>query len=147
MIKKLSPELVREIAAGEVISAPVDVVKEVFENALDAAAKQLEIRLFAAGIDKIVIIDNGQGIKKQELALSLEKHSTSKLKSLDSISSLGFRGEGLYAIANSASIAITSRPQKQLGGATVVLENEQISFTEHPAKAGTRIEISQLHIF
>ncbi len=144
MIKKLSLELVREIAAGEVISAPVDVVKELFENALDAGASNLEIDLFEAGIDKIIIIDNGSGINKEELALSLEKHSTSKLESLDAINSLGFRGEGLYAIANSAKIAITSRPQKQLGGATIVAENDELSFNEHPAKAGTSIEISKL---
>ena len=144
MIRKLSQELVREIAAGEVISAPVDLIKELFENALDAGASQLEIKLFEAGIEKIIIIDNGSGIKKEELALSLEKHSTSKLESLDAINSLGFRGEGLYAIANSARIAITSRPQKQLGGATVVAENDEISFREHPAKAGTSIEITRL---
>lgn len=144
MIKKLSSELIREIAAGEVISAPVDVIKELVENALDASASMLEIQLFEAGIEKIIITDNGVGIVKEELALSLEKHSTSKLESLDSINSLGFRGEGLYAIANSARIAITSRPHNQLGGSTVVVENNEISFTEHPAKAGTKIEVSRL---
>ena len=110
MIRKLSAELIREIAAGEVVSSPLDVVKELLENALDAGATRLELSLEEGGKKSISLKDNGHGIAKEELALSVEQHNTSKLESLESIATFGFRGEGLYALQHAANLKILSRP-------------------------------------
>ncbi len=144
MIRRLSPELIREIAAGEVISAPVDILKELLENAIDAGATRLEIELKQGGKTFLRVSDNGLGIPKEELPLAIEPHATSKLESLSHIQTLGFRGEGLYAIRQAAKITITSRPAKQLGGATVVARGEDISFEDHPAPSGTTVSVTEL---
>ena len=144
MIRKLSPELIREIAAGEVVTAPVDVLKELVENALDAGATRLKIELENGGISRIVVADNGKGMAKEDLLLSAEQHSTSKLSDLSAISSLGFRGEGLYAIRYAATLKLTSRPNHQLGAATLVAEGDTHSLLEHPAAEGTHAEVSDL---
>ncbi len=144
MIRKLSSELIREIAAGEVISSPVDVVRELFENALDAGANRLDIELDQGGISRMVIVDNGSGIPKAELPLAVEQHSTSKLESLTSIRTLGFRGEGLYAIRYAATMKLTSRPAAQLGGVSLVVEGDTLSLSEHAAPQGTRVEVCDL---
>lgn len=143
-IRKLSPELVRQIAAGEVVSGPVDVVRELLENALDAGATRVQIELWGGGRDKIVVSDNGSGIPKEELALALEPHATSKLEDLTRIATLGFRGEGLWAIRQAARVSLTSRPASQLGGATLTAFGEETRLEEHPAPAGTKVEVSSL---
>ena len=144
MIRKLSPELVREIAAGEVVSSPVDVLKELVDNALDAGATRLEIELSGGGTEKIVVVDNGLGISKEDLPLAAEQHSTSKLESLTNIKTLGFRGEGLYALRYAARLELTSRTEAQLGGATLRADGDDLSVTEHPAPKGTKAEVTQL---
>lgn len=144
MIRKLPPELVREIAAGEVITAPLDVLRELLENALDAKATRLAVELDQGGIARIVVTDNGAGIPQDQLALAVEAHSTSKLTSLQAIDTLGFRGEGLYAIRMSSRLTLTSRPVEQLGGATVIAEGEELTLVGHPAPAGTRAEVTRL---
>lgn len=144
MIRKLPPELIREIAAGEVVSGPTDVVRELLENALDAGATRLQIELEAGGLERIVVSDNGQGIPKEELALALEQHTSSKLTDLDKIRTLGFRGEGLWAIRQVARVRLTSRPTHQLGGATLTACQDHTELHEHPAPAGTRVEVTAL---
>ncbi len=144
MIRRLPPELVREIAAGEVVTAPVDVVKELVENALDAGATRITVEVWAGGIERIVVTDNGAGIPKAELPLALERHATSKLEDLSRIRTLGFRGEGLFAIRASARLRLTSRPADQLGGATVEAEGDAVKLVEHPAPPGTRVEVTRL---
>ena len=144
MIRKLPAELIREIAAGEVISSPVDVLKELLENALDAGATRLEVTLDSGGVERIMVKDNGAGIPKGELSLAAEAHSTSKLESLAGITTLGFRGEGLYAVRNAARLSLTSRPAQQLGGATLVAEGDAVRQHAHPAPSGTSAEITQL---
>ncbi|WP_182482390.1 DNA mismatch repair endonuclease MutL, partial [Meiothermus taiwanensis] len=144
MIRKLPPELIREIAAGEVISSPADVVRELLENALDAGATRLYIELWGGGLDKIVVSDNGLGIPKEELELALEHHTTSKLTDLQNIHTLGFRGEGLWAIRQAAQVRLTSRPPQQLGGATLTAFQDKTELYEHPAPAGTRVEVTAL---
>ena len=144
MIRQLPPELIREIAAGEVVTGPVDVLKELLENALDASATRLAVELDEGGLARIAVTDNGLGIPRDQLALAVEAHSTSKLTSLQAISTLGFRGEGLYAIRMSARLKLTSRPSAQLGGATVIAEGPELTLSEHPAPAGTRAEVTQL---
>lgn len=144
MIKQLSPDLIREIAAGEVIDAPVDVVKELLDNALDAGATRLDIELLEGGAKGIVLTDNGEGIAKDDLPLTVGQHHTSKLESLTSIKTLGFRGEGLFALQHAARVKLTSRPSHQLGGASIVAHADEFVFEEHPAPSGTRVEVTQL---
>lgn len=144
MIRRLPPELIREIAAGEVISRPADALKELLENALDAGATRLEVRLEGGGIRRLSVSDNGSGIARDELAQATELHCTSKLDDLAKIHTLGFRGEGLYAIRHAARLELTSRPAAQLGGATLCAEGEGQSLREHPAPAGTTVTVYDL---
>jgi DNA mismatch repair protein MutL len=144
MIRVLPEYVIREIAAGEVVAGPVDVVRELVENALDAGATRIMVELLGGGIDRITVVDNGLGIPKSELPLAVEPHATSKLQDLDRIATLGFRGEGLWAIAQAGVLKLTSRPSQQLGGATLVAHQDQVTLDEHPAPAGTRAEVSEL---
>lgn len=136
-IRKLPLELVREIAAGEVVTAPVDVLKELVENALDAGATRLEVALEDGGTRRIAVRDNGAGIPEAELPLAADAHSTSKLASLQDIRTLGFRGEGLYAVRHAGRLSLTSRPSSQLGGVTLVAHGDALETHTHPAPSGT----------
>lgn len=146
MIRKLPLELIHEIAAGEVVSGPVDVVRELLENALDAGATRIQIELLAGGLDRISVSDNGSGIAKVELPLALQRHATSKLTDLSHIATLGFRGEGLWAIGQAGKVKLTSRPANQLGGATLLAFQDEVRIEEHPAPAGTKAEVSTLFV-
>jgi DNA mismatch repair protein MutL len=114
-IRRLSPQTINRIAAGEVIERPAAAVKELVENALDAGASRLEVILAGGGIERIEVIDNGGGIARDQLALALERHATSKLRdeTLVRIDSLGFRGEALPSIGAAARLTLISRPAGQ----------------------------------
>lgn len=146
-IQVLPAELVREIAAGEVITRPVDAVKELLENALDANATRIELELERGGLDLIRITDDGDGIAMDEIILAPKRFATSKLNAefgLSSISSLGFRGEALWSIAFAASLVLTSRPKDQLGGARVIAFADEAILERVACASGTSVEVRDL---
>lgn len=147
-IQLLPDTLINQIAAGEVVERPASVVKELLENALDAGASRIDIDLEEGGIRLIRIRDDGIGIAAEELPLALSRHATSKigsLEDLESVATLGFRGEALPSIASVSKFAITSRPAKQAQACRVDVENGRVLPgvpAAHPA--GTSIEVRDL---
>ncbi|NPA31610.1 MAG: DNA mismatch repair endonuclease MutL, partial [Chloroflexi bacterium] len=148
-IRPLPPELVSQIAAGEVVERPASVVKELIENALDAGAQRVEVRIQGAGQRLIEVTDDGHGIPAQELPLAVQRHATSKIATAEDlfrILSLGFRGEALAAIGSVARLTLRSRPRDADAGAQIVVEGGRIVRGPEPVAMppGTQVRVEDL---
>ena len=145
-IRRLPEQLVNRIAAGEVVERPASALKELVENAIDAGAARIVVSLGGGGIDRIEVTDDGCGIPKDEIALALERHATSKLPgdAIDAVSTLGFRGEALPSIASVARVRIESRVRGADGWARVVDNGALVSEAPAALPPGTRVVVEDL---
>src|SRR6476620_2415003 len=145
-IRRLPEHLVNRIAAGEVVERPASALKELVENAIDAGATRISVALAQGGIGRIEVVDNGSGMSRDDIALALERHATSKLPhdSIDQVSTLGFRGEALPSIASVARVKIESRLRGADGWSRTV-DNGALE-GEGPAALppGTRVAVEDL---
>ncbi|HEY0027087.1 MAG TPA: DNA mismatch repair endonuclease MutL [Allosphingosinicella sp.] len=145
-IRRLPEHLVNRIAAGEVVERPASALKELVENAIDAGATRVAVSLGQGGIGRIEVVDDGCGMDRDEMALALERHATSKLpgEEIEAVTTLGFRGEALPSIASVARLSIESRVRGADGWSRVV-DNGQVT-GEGPAALppGTRILVEDL---
>ncbi|MFP4171581.1 MAG: DNA mismatch repair endonuclease MutL [Candidatus Hydrogenedentota bacterium] len=148
-VRVLPEELANKIAAGEVVERPASVVKELVENALDAHATRITVRLVAAGRRTVEVTDNGHGMSEQDALMAIERHATSKIRKkedLDAIHTLGFRGEALASIAAVSRFELLTRRQKDEAGTRVRVEGGVLrDVSEAPAPVGTRIGVHRLY--
>jgi len=145
-IRRLPEHLVNRIAAGEVVERPASALKEIVENALDAGARRIAVRLSGGGLDRVEVSDDGCGMDSAEIALALERHATSKLPddAIENVSTLGFRGEALPSIASVARLSIDSRPRGGDGWNRTVDNGAVVSEGPAALPPGTRVVMEQL---
>jgi DNA mismatch repair protein MutL len=146
-IRRLPDDLVNRIAAGEVVERPASALKELVENAIDAGATTIDIKLASGGLDLIEVTDDGCGMMPDEIALALERHATSKLShgAIERVETLGFRGEALPSIASVARLTIESRPNGAEEGWRRAIDHSRLT-GDGPAALppGTRIRVENL---
>jgi DNA mismatch repair protein MutL len=147
-IKLLPETLASQVAAGEVVERPASVVKELVENSIDAGARNIEVRIHRGGISLIRVIDDGSGMDRDDALLSLERHATSKIDSVDdlvAISTLGFRGEALPSIASVSRLRLTTRERDAVVGTEIIVNGGRIEAVRDGGEApGTQVEVRSL---
>ncbi len=148
-IHLLPDQLISQIAAGEVVERPASALKELLENSVDAGSSQIQVALQQGGMKLLKVSDNGQGIAKDDLALALTRHATSKIQSLEDleqVGSLGFRGEALASIASISRTVLTSRQQTASHAWQIAVEGTQApTVTPAALDAGTIVEVHDLY--
>jgi DNA mismatch repair protein MutL len=148
-IRKLSQNVANQIAAGEVIDRPASVVRELLDNSIDSGADRITIRIEEGGSNLIRVSDNGAGMDKDDLLLSIERHATSKISSVAdifAIKTLGFRGEALPSICSVSRMEITTRPDEQISAFRLKANGGVIeSVEETGAPSGTTIDVRDLY--
>ena len=145
-IRRLPSEVINRIAAGEVVERPASALKELVENALDAGAKTVAIRISAGGLELVEVTDDGHGMAPEEMSLALERHATSKLPddAIEAVTSFGFRGEALPSIASVSRLILESRPRGSDGWRIEI--DHGVKSGEGPAALppGTRVRVEGL---
>ena len=144
----LSPELANQIAAGEVVERPASVVKELVENSLDAGATEVTVSIKEGGRSLIRVEDDGSGMEREDALRALERHATSKIRSVEdlfAIGTLGFRGEALPSIGSVSRFEIKTKPHGQLEGTQVVVRGGLVETIESVGMAaGTTMQVEEL---
>jgi len=145
-IRRLPPELINRIAAGEVVERPASALKELIENSLDAGASQIAVRIAGGGLDLIEVADDGSGMTPDEMRLALERHATSKLpdEGIELVTSFGFRGEALPSIASVASLTLESRVRGADGWRIAIDHGAPAGEGPAALPPGTRAKVEQL---
>ena len=144
-IRELPDELISQIAAGEVVERPASVVRELLDNALDAGATTITLRLLSGGVRAIVVEDDGMGIPRDQLAMALKRHATSKIASLqdlESVGTMGFRGEALAAINSIADCTVLSKAAGET--AAWMLHGQTGELSQAARAQGTTVEVKEL---
>lgn len=148
VIQLLPDQVINKIAAGEVVERPASVMKELFENALDAGAVQVDVEVVHGGRQLIAVTDNGCGMGRDQALLSIERHATSKIRTeadIENIHTLGFRGEALAAISSVSRFTLITRPEEALAGTEIqIAGGKMLSVEDIGCPVGTRIEIRNL---
>lgn len=148
-VRVLAEDVANKIAAGEVVERPASVVKELLENALDAGATRITVRVVAAGRRLIEVTDNGHGMSEQNALLSIERHATSKIRSaedLEDIRTMGFRGEALASIASVSRFEMVTRREQDQNGTRIRIDGGILREVEQAgARPGTRVTVNRLY--
>src|SRR5712691_8523448 len=147
-IRLLSETVASQVAAGEVVERPASVVKELVENSIDAGARKIDILIRRGGISTMRVIDDGCGMDRDDALLSLERHATSKIRSvsdLEAIETLGFRGEALPSIASVSRFRLTTREPDAVAGTEIIVAGGRIETVRDGGEApGTQIEVRSI---
>lgn len=148
-VRALPESVANRIAAGEVVERPASVVKELVENAIDARATRIQVRIVAAGRRTIEVIDNGHGMSEQDAILAIERHTTSKIRKaedLDNIVTMGFRGEALASIAAVSRFELVTRRERDESATRIRVEGGVLRDVEQvAAPTGTRVSVNRLY--
>lgn len=147
-IRLMPDSLASQVAAGEVVERPASVVKELVENSLDAEARRIEVHVARGGMALIQVVDDGLGMCRDDALMSLERHATSKIRSVDDlegIRSLGFRGEALPSIASVSKFRLITREREALSGTEVIMNGGKLAEVRDSGEApGTKVEVRSL---